>query len=184
MNWTGGFILRDQCGRSVLCQSEVLHQPDVELFWVQEFVFVIVNILLLDGAIKAFGMGIHLWCFRIGMPVGQVTCTELFVEVLHKLRAIVGQDVLEREGEEEGGKVEEVLGRLARMAPCGPSQGEAGGQIGERNDVSPVPLDEALDGIQGDAMARVSSYELLGFSALFGLFSCNGLSVAVQPNRT
>jgi len=24
-------------------------------------------------------MGIHLGCLRIGMPVGQVTCTELFV---------------------------------------------------------------------------------------------------------
>jgi len=102
--------------------------------------------------------------------------------VLHELGAVVGQDVLEREGEEEGGKVEEVLGRLARVAPCGPSQGEAGGQIGERNDVSPVPLDEALDGIQGDAMARVSSHELLWFSALFGSFSHHGLSVTVQPH--
>jgi len=55
------------------------------------------------------------------MPVGQVTCTELFVEVLHELRAVVGQDVLEREGEEEGGEVEEVLGRLARMTPRGPT---------------------------------------------------------------
>jgi len=74
------------------------------------------------------------------MPVGQVTCTELFIpacatadrEVLHKLGVVVGQDVLEREGEEEGGEVEEVLGRMSRMAPRGPSQGEAGGQIGER----------------------------------------------------
>jgi len=49
------------------------------------------------------------------MPVGQVTCTEMFIEVLHKLRAVVGQDVLEREGEEEGGEVEEVLGCLARL---------------------------------------------------------------------
>jgi len=70
------------------------------------------------------------------------------------------------------------------VALRGPSQGEAGGQISERNDVSPVPLDKALDGIQGDAMARVSGHELLWFSALFGFFSCNGLSVAVQPNRT
>jgi len=114
--------------------------------------------------------------------VGQVTCTEMFIKVLHELGAVVGQDVLEREGEEEGGEVEEVLGRLARMAPRGPSQGEAGGQIGERNDVSPVPLDEALDGIQGDAMARVSGHKLLGFSALFGSFSHHGLSVTVQPH--
>jgi len=47
------------------------------------------------------------------MPVGQVTCTELFVEVFHELGAVVGQDVLEREGEEEGGEVEEVLGRMS-----------------------------------------------------------------------
>jgi len=40
--------------------------------------------------------------------VGQVTCTELFIKVLHELGAVVGQDVLEREGEEEGGEVEEV----------------------------------------------------------------------------
>ncbi len=88
----------------------------------------------------------------------------MFIKVLHELGAVVGQDVLEREGEEaclpshrqEGGKVEEVLGclsavtpaqaGLAGVAPCGPSQGEAGGQIGERNDVSPGPLNEALDG--------------------------------------
>ena len=78
--------------------------------------------------------------------MGQVTCTELFIpacalhadrEVLHKLRAVVGQDVLERE--EEGGEIEEVLGCVARVAPRGPSQGEAGGQIGERNDVRRFP---------------------------------------------
>ena len=61
----------------------------------------IVNILLLEGAVKAFGMGIHLSAFilgvfGLGMPVGQVTCTELFIEVFHELRAVVGQDVLER----------------------------------------------------------------------------------------
>ena len=131
----GGFHFKRPVRSLDIVPDEVLHQPDVELFWVKEFILMIVNILLLDGAVKAFGMGVHLGCFRVGMPVGQVTCTEMFIEVLHKLRAIVGQDVLEWEGEEEGGEVEEVLGRLARMAPCGPSQGEAGGQIGERNDM-------------------------------------------------
>jgi len=49
--------------------EEVLHQPDVELFWVKEFILMIVK-LLLDGAVKAFGMGVHLGCLRVGMPVG------------------------------------------------------------------------------------------------------------------
>ena len=100
----------------------------------------IVNILLLDGAVKAFGMGIHLSAFLWGVSgryasgsgdvhgaVHPCLCVARRREVLHKLRAVVGQDVLEREGEEEYG-------------------------------------------IQGDAMARVSSHELLWFSALLGSF--------------
>ncbi len=39
---------------------------------------------------KAFGTGMHLGCFRVGMPVDQVTCTKLFIEVLHELGAVVG----------------------------------------------------------------------------------------------
>jgi len=40
--------------------EEVLHQSDVELFRVKEFILVIVNLLLLTGALLAFGMGVHL----------------------------------------------------------------------------------------------------------------------------
>jgi len=67
--------------------------------------------------------------------VGQVTCPELFIlacalhadrEVLHKLRAVVGQDVLEREGEEEGGEVEEVLGRMSWRGSAWPKPGRSG----------------------------------------------------------
>ena len=47
----GGFILRDQCGRSVLCQRRCCIGPlvclqDVELFRVKEVLLVIVNIRL------------------------------------------------------------------------------------------------------------------------------------------
>ncbi len=56
------------------------------------------------------------------MPVGQVTCTDLFVEVLHRLRAVIGQDILEREREEEGGEVEEVLGRMSWRGSAWPNK--------------------------------------------------------------
>jgi len=44
--------------------EEVSHRPPVclqegELFRVKECILVIVNILLLKGAVKAFGMGVH-----------------------------------------------------------------------------------------------------------------------------
>ncbi len=53
------FHFKRPVGSLCIVPEEVLHQSDVELFWVKEFILVIVNILLLDGAIKAFGMGIH-----------------------------------------------------------------------------------------------------------------------------
>jgi len=75
-------------------------------------------------------IGIPLGClvgrFGVGMPVGQVTCTEMFIKVLHELGAVVGQDVLEREGEEEGGKVEEVLGRMSWRGSAWPKPGRSG----------------------------------------------------------
>ena len=84
MNWTGGFILRDQGGSLCVVPEEVSHQSDVELFWVKEFILVTVNILLTYGCSSRVrhghsSIGIHLGCLRVGMPVGQVTCTELFI---------------------------------------------------------------------------------------------------------
>jgi len=56
----GGFHFKRPVGSLCIVPEEVLHQADVELFWVKEFVLVVVNILLLDGALPAFGMGIRL----------------------------------------------------------------------------------------------------------------------------
>jgi len=60
----GWFHFKRPVGSLCIAPEEVLHQApvclqDVELFRVKAFILVIVNILLLDGAIKAFGMGIH-----------------------------------------------------------------------------------------------------------------------------
>ena len=56
----GWFHFKRPVGSLCIMPDEVLHQPDVELFWVKELVLVIVNILLLDGALLAFGMGVRL----------------------------------------------------------------------------------------------------------------------------
>jgi len=62
LDW--GFHFKRPVGSLCIVPEEVSHQSDVELFRVKEFILVVVNILLLilllDGAIKAFGMGIHL----------------------------------------------------------------------------------------------------------------------------
>jgi len=53
------FHFKRPVGSFCIVPEEVLHQSDVELFRVKELILVIVNILLLEGAVKAFGMGIH-----------------------------------------------------------------------------------------------------------------------------
>jgi len=63
----GGFHFKRPVRSLCVVPEEVLHQPDVELFWVKELVLMIVNILLLDGAVKAFGMGVHLSAFISGV---------------------------------------------------------------------------------------------------------------------
>jgi len=50
----------------------------------------------------------------------------MFIKVLHELAAVVGQDVLEREGEEEGGEVEEVRGRMSWHGSAWPKPGRSG----------------------------------------------------------
>jgi len=56
----GGFHFKRPVGSLCIVPEEVVHQPDVELFRVKEFILVVVNMLLLTGALLAFGMGIHL----------------------------------------------------------------------------------------------------------------------------
>ena len=51
----------------------------------------IVNELLLNGAVESFAVGIHLGGARIGMIMGQVQSPQLFVKMLHELRAVVSQ---------------------------------------------------------------------------------------------
>ena len=63
----GRFHFKRPVGSLRIVPEEVSHQADVELFWVKEFILVIVNILLLDGAVKAFGMGVHLSAFILGV---------------------------------------------------------------------------------------------------------------------
>ena len=55
----------------------------------------VINILLLDRTVESFIMGIHLRRLRIGVPVGLVKSPDFSVKVLHKLAAVVGENVLE-----------------------------------------------------------------------------------------
>ena len=51
----------------------------------------IVNEFFLESAIESFAVSIHLGGTRVGMIMGQVQTPQVFVKVLHELRAIVSE---------------------------------------------------------------------------------------------
>ena len=69
-------------------------------FWVEagevgeEQVFVVVDEGFLDGAIEAFGMGIHFWGLGVGIPTGDLLFREGLGEARLKLGAVVGEQHL------------------------------------------------------------------------------------------
>ncbi len=79
-----------------------------------------------------------------------------------ELRAIVCEDMLEWHGEDHLTEAEELLRSLRCMRCRAPGEPKATVQILEGNDVSPAAVDEALHGIECDAVARVRGFEILG----------------------
>lgn len=102
--------------------EEMLDQSHIEGNGVEKLGLVVIHKLFLDGAIEPFGMSIHLRGLWVGVPVLFVESFHLGVKVLHKLTAVVGEDVLKREWKQEGDKLKELLGRLTGMARGGPCE--------------------------------------------------------------
>ena len=69
----------------------------------------VIQKLFLKGSVEPLDMGIHLGCFRIGMPMGLTEPSQLFIEVLHKLGTIVCEDKGERVGKDLANDLEEFF---------------------------------------------------------------------------
>ena len=54
--------------------------------------------LLLDRAIKAFHMSIHLWGARVGMPMRHLGLAHVIGEVFSKFTTVIGEDHRARDG--------------------------------------------------------------------------------------
>ena len=59
----------------------------------EEQLLVVVNKLLLEGAVKTFAAGIHLRCFGEGVPLGDVCCLHRGLEVSGEFRAVIVERV-------------------------------------------------------------------------------------------
>ncbi len=63
-------------------------------------VFVVVDEAFLDGAVEAFGMGVHLGGAGVGPPVSDAILFEFGIELAHELGAIVGEPKAHGVGQE------------------------------------------------------------------------------------
>src|SRR3989344_5322757 len=84
--------------------------------------------------------------------------------MLLELASVVREDVLERNGEHHLTEAEKLLGSFGSMGCRGPGEGETTVDILERDNVAPAAVDEAFNGIKGNAVTGVSGPEVLGLA--------------------
>lgn len=135
---------------------------------IEEQVFVVVQEFLLDGAVEAFGMGIHLGGLRVGVPVDQGLLGHGGGEVFHEFTAVVGEHGLDPVGEHGGGEVQKALSGGAGVAGGRHGDTDAAIQVDGGEHVAAHPVADALHGIEGPAVAGVPRPKALGLAGLGG----------------
>ncbi len=69
--------------------NKVVNEFEVEADWREEFGNVIIDKLILDGAVESLEVRIHLRRLGICMVMRKMQSLQFFLKMLHKLRAVV-----------------------------------------------------------------------------------------------
>ena len=93
-------------------EEEPVHELLVESGEVEEERVVVVDEFVLNGAVEALDVGIHLRGLRICVIVGDLEVEESFGEVFLELAPVVGQDEGRRVRKDRTPVFEELLRRL------------------------------------------------------------------------
>ncbi len=149
---------------------------------VEEQGLVVIHELFLEGAIEAFGVGVHFRRAGVCPPVRDAAFLQALLEVPQKLRAVVG------EHEAWGGRQEMTQGiqgegRLAaRRGGGGKGDGEAGGGVDEGEHVAAEAGLEAHHGIAGEHLEWPMP-EALGWAGFAGPGHGFGAPTSIQADR-
>ena len=157
--------------------DEPRDQLAIELIGSDQQLLMVINELLLNGPVKTFDVGVHLGSSGIGMPVSFVQASDLLIEVLHKLRAVIGKNGLKRIGKNFSDETEEFSGSQRRMAVRGPGKSESRVVIGKCDHVSSDSIQKVLHRVESSTLAGSAGFVAFGFSALGALFPLDSLTV-------
>ena len=97
-------------------------QGDIERHGIEKLWLMIINEFLLDSAVEPFGVGVHLGGLRVRVPVDFVESFHFLGKVLGKFRAVVGQNIFQREGEQKRHEFKELFGGQAGVTGGCPSK--------------------------------------------------------------
>ena len=122
---------------------------------IEQQILVVVHEGLLEGAIEAFGVGIHFGGAGIGPPVRDAAFVEALLEVAEELRAVVGEDEPWGGWQQVARGIEGTGGLAAGRGGGSHGDGKAGGRIDEGEQVAAEASLEAHHGIAGEHFKRL-----------------------------
>jgi hypothetical protein len=131
----------------------------------EEQVLVVVHEGLLDRAVEALGVGVHLRRFGVGVPAADAAFGEEPGEVAFELAAVVGKQDLGGLGQQGQGQIQRAGGVPGVLGGHRHGEGEVGNRIGEGDEVAAYPIADALAGRAGQHL-QGPGRGLLGFSGL------------------
>jgi len=157
--------------------DEPRDQLAIELIGSDQQLLMVINELLLNGPVKTFDVGVHLGSSGIGMPVSFVQASDLLIEVLHKLRPVIGKNGLKRVRKNIGDDGKELSGSQRCMAVRGPGKSESRVVIDKCDHVTPNAIEKILHCVESSTLAGSAGFVAFGFSVLGPLFPLDSLTV-------
>ena len=156
--------------------DEPRDQLAIELIGSDQQLLMVINELLLNGPVKTFDMGVHLGSSGIGMPMSFVQASDLLIQVLHELRAVIGKNGLKRVRKNISDNGKELSGSQDAWLLVAQAS-EARIVIGKCDHVTSNTIEKILHRVEGSTLAGSAGFVAFGFSALGTLFPLDCLTV-------
>ena len=121
----------------------------------------VINELLLHGAIESFHVGVHLRGLGVGMVVDEMEPSQFFREMFFELRAVVGENKGHGMREYFLTEAEELRGCQRGVRGGRPCKGEAGMDVLKGDDVPAYTEHKAFDGVECDQMPGIFRLDVL-----------------------
>ena len=126
-----------------------------------------VHELSLDGTVEALHARVHLWGLGVGVVVGDAVRLHKLPEVPFELRAVVGEDRIDRVREQGLHEREEVRSSFAAVGLRTNGNGCSGIEINGGEDVPPATVTLFFDRIHGNTVSGVGGLKSLWFPVYF-----------------